>query len=116
MKALAWASLPPVRVMAPQRARKFQRAPPEVLGLAVTTSTALLSRSFQVLIFLGLPGRTKAATVELTGTALFGASFSQPGLIRPAFSILARSAAMARLTTSASKPSISGRVWEPEPP
>ena len=45
-----------------------------------------------------------------------GFSFSQPGLIRPACWILVTSAAMARLTTSASRPSITALVWEPEPP
>ena len=83
MKERAFASFPPVSVTEPQRPRKFQRAPPEVLGLAVTTSTFLLSRSFQPLIFLGLPLRTKKATVELVKIALLGFSFSQPGLIRP---------------------------------
>ena len=116
MYFLAASSEPPFSVTEPQRARKFQRAPPEVLGLAVTTSTLGLLRSSQVFTFLGLPARTMKITVELVAMELLGSSFSQPASIRPAFSILATSAVMARATTSASRPSITARLWEPDPP
>ena len=43
----------------------FQRAPPEVNGFGVTTWTPGLSRSSQVLMFLGLPLRTASTTTEL---------------------------------------------------
>ena len=42
----------------------FHRAPPEVNGLGVITSTPGLVRSSQVRMFLGLPGRTAKTTTE----------------------------------------------------
>ena len=42
----------------------FQRAPPEVNGFGVTTSTSGRRRSFQLLIFFGLPSRTTKTTTE----------------------------------------------------
>ena len=42
----------------------FQRAPPEVNGLGVTTCTPGLIRSCQVLMCLGLPLRTMNTTTE----------------------------------------------------
>ena len=43
----------------------FQRAPPDVKGLGVTMSTSERRRSFQPLIFFGLPSRTTKTTIEL---------------------------------------------------
>ena len=113
MKFFAFCSSPPAD---PQRAAKFQRAPPEVLGLAVITSTFLLSRSFQLWIFLGLPGRTNRTTVELVMIDWLGSSRSQPRSTKPLSWSLYTSAARAKPTTSASRPSITARVWLPEPP
>ena len=65
---------------------------------------------------LGLPGRTKKATTELVMIELLGFSRSQPGWIKPASWTFSTSALRAKLTTSAAKPSMTARVWEPEPP
>ena len=42
----------------------FQRAPPEMNGFGVITSTPGLTRSFQPLMCFGLPGRTERTTTE----------------------------------------------------
>ncbi len=49
----------------PYAAMMFQRAPPDVNGFGVTTSTSGRRRSFQLLIFFGLPSRTTKTTTEL---------------------------------------------------
>ncbi len=99
-----------------QIAKKFQRATPEVLGSAVIKLTPSFSRSDQILMFLGLPSRTMIAGTDLETMPSLGNSFSQPASIKPAFSNLLVSAATARWTISASSPSMTARVWEPEPP
>ncbi len=43
----------------------FQRALPEVNGLGVTTPTPGLTRSFQLVMCLGLPLRTMITATEL---------------------------------------------------
>ena len=47
------------------RREEFQRAPPEVLGLGVTTETPGFTRSSQSLMPLGLPLRTRNTMVEV---------------------------------------------------
>ena len=56
---------------APYAAITFQRAPPEVNGFGVITSTPSLVRSSQVWMFFGLPLRTTNTTTESTSTPLY---------------------------------------------
>ena len=79
-------------------------------------STPDLVKSFQSLIFLGLPLRTKNTTVEVYGAELLGNCFCQFLWISPALTISSISLAKARVTTSACKPSITERACLPEPP
>ena len=60
----------------------FQRAPPEVNGLGVTTWTPGLIRSAQVLMCLGLPLRTMNTTTELV--TMPWSVLSQPAATSPA--------------------------------
>ena len=48
----------------------FHLAIPPVNGFGVTTSTPGLSRSFQPLIFFGLPSRSAKTTTEFKTTPL----------------------------------------------
>ena len=65
----------------------FQRAPPEVNGLGVITSTPGLIRSSQVLMFFGLPLRTTSTTTESVTMPLYWSWFQfgddQAGLDQP---------------------------------
>src|SRR3546814_5774422 len=58
-------------------ARKFQRAPPLVFGLGVMTCTPGLMRSFQSLMCLGLPLRTRNTMVDVYGALLWGRRLCQ---------------------------------------
>ena len=53
----------------------FQRAPPEVKGLGVSTSTPGLTRSAQPLMFFGLPGRTASTTTDRVTIPFVGVAF-----------------------------------------
>ena len=57
----------------------FQRAPPEVNGFGVSTSTPGLTRSSQPLMFFGLPGRTASATTERVTIPFVGVAFQSAG-------------------------------------
>ena len=62
--ACACLSVLPSRRHAPYAAMTFQRAPPDVNGFGVTTSTPGFRRSVHVLIFFGLPSRRMKTTTE----------------------------------------------------
>ena len=93
----------------------FQRAPPDVNGLGVSTSMPGLTRSAQPVMFFGLPGRTASATTErvtmpFVGVALQSAatSFSSTSFVMSGSS---DSAAM-----SVGRPAMTARAWSPELP
>ena len=91
----------------------FQRAPPEVNGFGVTTWTPGLTRSFQPLIFFGLPSRTTKTTTECVTMPLYDCS-SQFVSTRPASTSLSTSGASERTTMSALRPAATARAWSPE--
>src|SRR3546814_1807779 len=72
-------------------ARKFQRAPPLVFGLGVMTCTPGLMRSFQSLMCLGLPLRTRNTMVDVYGALLCGRRLCQFSGSALALSAMARS-------------------------
>ena len=93
----------------------FQRAPPEVNGLGVTTSTPGSRRSSQSWIPFGLPGRVTRTTTEFVTIPLCG-WLVQSAATRPDSTSLSRSGASESATTSASSPAITARVCSPELP
>src|SRR5215217_2518714 len=93
----------------------FQRAPPEVNGFGVMTSTPGFVRSSQVLIFLGLPGRTASTTTDLVTKPLKRSPF-QPGATSPAVTSLVTSGSSDRATTSAGRPDSTARSCSPDAP
>ena len=76
-RRFAWACLSvlPCFRQEPYAAMMFQRAPPDVNGLGVTISTPGRMRSFQVLIFFGLPSRTTKTTTEFVTMPLYDCFF-----------------------------------------
>ena len=93
----------------------FQRAPPEVNGLGVTTWTPGLVRSAQVLMFLGLPLRTMNTTTELA-TMPWNWFWSQLDETSLASTRRAMSGSSEKWTTSAGWPATTARLWSPEAP
>ena len=114
--ARARSSLPCLRTAQPHAASTFQRAPPEVFGFGVITATPGRARSSQSRIPFGFPLRTRKTTVEVYGQLRCGSRSCQPFGRRPVAAIASMSQASARVTTSASRPSITARACLPEPP
>src|SRR4029077_20078687 len=113
--ACASAGLLPSFSCAPYPAMMFQRAPPEVKGLGVTTCTPGLTRSAQPVMCLGLPLRTMITTTELV-TKPCVAFWFQLGETRPAFTSRSTSPSSEKLTTSACRPFATERLCSPEGP
>ena len=93
----------------------FQRAPPEVNGLGVITSTPGLVRSSQVVMFFGLPLRTTNTTTESVTMPLYW-SWSQLATRawRPPGASM--SGSREKGTKSAGWPAATARLWSPEAP
>ena len=90
-------------------------AAPELNGLGVSTWTPGLSRSSQVLMFLGLPLRTTKETTEVVTRPLLGPWF-QSGLTRSASTSRIMSGSVENVTTSAFWPASTARDWSPDAP
>jgi hypothetical protein len=90
-------------------------AAPEVNGLGVSTSTPGLSRSAQVLMFFGLPGRTMNETIDVVTRPLVGVWFHS-GATMPASTRRVMSGSTENDTTSAFSPASTARLWSPEAP
>src|SRR5690242_7003279 len=81
------------------------------------TDTPGLARSSQSVICLGLPLRTRNTMVEVYGALLLGKRVAQSAdEISPALRMASTSYHRARVTTSASRPSMIERAWAPDPP
>src|ERR671930_2273345 len=93
----------------------FQRAPPDVNGLGVSTCTPGLSRSAQVWMFLGLPLRTTNVVTESVTMPLCG-SLVQSGETILSLTRRVMSGASENATTSAGRPDSPARLWSPEAP
>src|SRR5204863_4059743 len=113
--ALASASDLPCFNCAPQPAITFHRAPPDVNGFGVMTSTPGLVRSDQVLMCLGLPLRVTNSTTESVIIPFSGPLF-QSAATRLAFTNRVTSGSSAKATTSAVRPDSTARLWSPEAP
>ncbi len=74
------------------------------------------TRSGQSRNAFGLPRRTRNTIVLVDGTALPGSRVAQSLASSPRAASASMSYASARVTTSAASPSITARVWAPEPP
>src|SRR5829696_7318966 len=93
----------------------FQRAPPEVAGLAVITSTSSRTRSSNVWMFFGLPFRTTRVTTESVTIPLYWFLF-QAAETSPASTSRVMSGSSENATTSAGWPASTARLWSPDPP
>jgi hypothetical protein len=88
---------------------------PELNGLGVMTDTPLLTRLAQLVMCLGLPGRTMNDTIELVTIPWVGVELHLDETM-PALTSLVMSGASEKLTTSAGRPSATAVAWEPEAP
>src|SRR3984957_1969189 len=93
----------------------FHLALPELKTLGVITPTPDFTRSAQVLMCLGFPGRTMKLTMELVTMPLVG-PLAHELETRPALTSLAMSGSSEKLTTSAGSPSTTEVAWVPEGP
>ena len=93
----------------------FQRAPPEVNGFGVTISIPGRMRSFQDLIFFGLPSRTTKTTTESVTMPLNDCFFHFASTL-PAATSSSMSGASESATMSASRPAFTARVCSPDAP
>lgn len=93
----------------------FQRAPPDVNGLGVTTSTPGFSRSSQSLIPLGLPLRTARTTTEFVTKPPNRSRLQDSATSRSSTSLLT-SGASDSATTSAGRPDLTARACSPDAP
>src|SRR5215218_10294505 len=93
----------------------FHLAPPEVWTFGVTTSTSLRIRSFQSLIFFGLPLRTAKTTTERVTmpSHLFCFHFA---LTSPALTRVVMSGSSESATMSAFRPERTARACSPDEP
>src|SRR5690348_6149314 len=93
----------------------FQRAPPEVNGFGVTTDTPGLTRSSQVRMCFGLPGRTTKTTTDFVTKPLYllFAQFLATILLSTSSCI---SGASDRSRMSACRPLMTASAWVPEAP
>ena len=93
----------------------FQRAPPEVNGFGVSTSTPGLTRSSQPSICFGLPGRTASATTDRVTMPFVGVAF-QFAATRPSLTSFVMSGSSDSAATSVGRPAMTARAWSPELP
>src|SRR6185437_17068995 len=93
----------------------FHLALPELKTLGVMTDTPDFTRSAQVVMCLGLPGRTTNETIGLVTMPLVGV-LAQLLETRPALATLSMSSESEKLTTSAGSPSATEVAWVPEGP
>ena len=93
----------------------FQRAPPEVNGFGVRTSTPGLTRSSQPLMFLGLPWRTTSATTEFVTIPFVGVAFQSAATSCSSTSFVT-SGSSDSAATSVGRPAMTARAWSPELP
>src|SRR5215218_9390366 len=100
---------------APYAAITFQRAPPDVNGFAVITSTPSRTRSSQPRMWSGLPFRTASTTTERL-TIPSNSSDAQSFATSPASTSLSTSGASENATTSVSSPASTARLCSPDPP
>ena len=116
-RRFAWACLSvlPCFLHEPYAAITFHRAPPEVNGFGVTMSTSGRRRSFQLLIFFGLPSRTTKTTTEFVTIPLYDCFFHFASTF-PAATSSSMSGASDSVTTSASRPALIARVCSPDAP
>ena len=100
---------------APYAASTFHRAPPEVSGFGVSTSTPGLIRSFQLLMCFGFPLRTTITTTERVTIPLYLFAF-QFFATSPALTSVCTSGSSERSTTSAGRPLTTACAWSPDGP
>src|ERR1700693_194836 len=93
----------------------FHLALPELNTLGVMTPTPAFTRSAQVVMCLGLPGRTTNETMESVTMPLVD-PLSQELDTSPAFTTLAMSGSSEKLTRSAGRPLTTEVAWVPEGP
>ena len=93
----------------------FQRAPPEVNGLGVTTWTPGFTRSPQSRMCFGLPFRSTNTTTERVTIPCQRFLF-QLGLTSFAFTSVATSGSSEKATTSACRPFTTACAWSPDGP
>src|SRR4029078_7905451 len=91
----------------------FHRAPAEVNGFGVITSTPGLTRSSQVLMFFGLPLRVASTTTEFV-TNPWNLFWSQFASTFPDLTSLSTSGASESSTTSALRPASTACSWSQE--
>src|SRR5271170_5843181 len=94
---------------------RFHLALPELKTLGVTTPTPGLMRSAQVVMCLGLPGRTMNETMEFVTMPLVGVRSHELDT-RPAFTTLVMSGVSEKFTRSAGSPFTTDVAWVPEGP
>src|ERR1700722_398427 len=93
----------------------FHLALPELKTLGVITCTPDFTRSAQVVMCLGLPGRTMNETMEFVTMPLVGPLFHELAT-RPALTTLVMSGSSEKFTTSAGSPLTTEVAWVPEGP
>src|ERR1700724_3464020 len=93
----------------------FHFALPELNTLGVITPTPGFTRSAQLVMCLGLPGRTTNETMESVTMPLVG-PLSHELETRPAFTSLAMSGSSEKLTRSAGRPLTTEVAWVPDGP
>src|SRR5258708_7832785 len=93
----------------------FHLALPELKTLGVITCTPDLTRSAQVVMCLGLPGRTMNETTESVTMPLVGPLAHELDT-RPALTTLVMSGSSEKFTTSAGSPLTTEVAWVPEGP
>src|SRR5262245_29962934 len=113
--ACACLSVLPSRRQAPYAAMMFHRAPPDVNGFGVTTSTPGFRRSFHDLMFFGFPSRRTNTTTESVTMPLWG-FFVQPLNTSPALTRSSTSGASDSATRSAFRPAFTARACSPDEP
>src|ERR1700685_1306978 len=94
---------------------RFHLALPELKTLGVITLTPGFTRSAQVVMCLGLPGRTMNETRESVTMPLVG-PLSHELATRPALTTLLISGSREKFTTSAGSPSTTDVACVPEGP
>src|SRR5271167_4581170 len=93
----------------------FHLALPELNTLGVMTPTPGFTRSAQVVMCFGFPGRTTKDTMESVTMPLVG-PLSQELDTSPALTSLFMSGSSERFTTSVGSPSITDVAWVPDGP
>ena len=93
----------------------FHFALPELNTLGVITCTPDFTRSAQVVMCFGLPGRTTNETMELVTMPLVG-PLSHELDTSPALTTLSMSGAREKLRRSAGSPSTTDVAWVPDGP